>query len=79
MVRKDIIDIIKDIRSFPEIKTIAMTTNGSLLSRRIEKVKEAGMNNLNISLDTLVEAKNDFITRRPLGWKKTMQVFYFIW
>lgn len=57
MVRKDIIDIIKDIRSFPQIKTIAMTTNGSLLNRKLERLKEAGLNNINLSLDSLVEAK----------------------
>lgn len=35
-----------------------MTTNGSLLYKKIDKLKEAGLNSLNISLDTLVEAKN---------------------
>jgi cyclic pyranopterin phosphate synthase len=46
------------VRSFPDIKTIAMTTNGTLLYRKLERLKEAGLNNINISLDTLVEAKN---------------------
>lgn len=45
-----------------------MTTNGTLLNRKLEKLKEAGLNSLNISLDSLVEAKNAFITRRPLGF-----------
>lgn len=35
-----------------------MTSNGTLLFRKLERLKEAGLNNLNISLDTLVEAKN---------------------
>jgi molybdenum cofactor biosynthesis enzyme MoaA len=58
MVRKDLIEIIKDIRSYPEIKNIAMTTNGTLLYRKLDRLKEAGLNSINISLDTLVEAKN---------------------
>ena len=45
-----------------------MTTNGSLLPKKIEKLKAAGLNQVNISLDTLVEAKNQFITRRPVGF-----------
>ena len=69
MLRRDIIDIIGDIRSFKEIKTIAITTNGSLLPKKIERMKEAGLNNINISLDTLVEAKNQFITRRAVGFQ----------
>ena len=48
-----------------------MTTNGTLLNKRLEKIREAGLNHINISLDTLVEAKNAFITRRPGGFKAT--------
>ena len=58
MVRQEIVEIVKDIKEFSQIKTIAMTTNGTLLYRKLERLKEAGLNNINISLDTLVEAKN---------------------
>ena len=51
-----------------------MTTNGSLLYKKIDKLKEAGLNSLNISLDTLVEAKNQFITRRSGGFTQTLKV-----
>ncbi len=57
-MRKDVAEIIGDIRSHPEIKSIGMTTNGSLLPKKLEKLKLAGLNNLNISLDSLVEAKS---------------------
>jgi len=46
-----------------------MTTNGSLFLKKMERLKEAGLSQVNISLDTLVEAKNQFITRRPEGFK----------
>jgi len=42
-----------------------MTTNGTLLKRKLPLLKEAGLTHLNISLDSLVPAKNEFITRRP--------------
>lgn len=51
-----------------------MTTNGTLLAKKLERLKEAGLDSLNISLDTLVEAKNQFITRRPEGFKQTLKV-----
>ncbi|NXO83927.1 MOCS1 protein, partial [Sitta europaea] len=46
------------------LKTIAVTTNGINLSRLLPHLKEAGLNAVNISLDTLVPAKFEFIVRR---------------
>lgn len=51
-----------------------MTTNGSLLPRKIERLREAGLNQINISLDSLVESKNQFITRRHGGFQQTLKV-----
>ena len=41
-----------------------MTTNGITLSRKLPQLKKAGLNLLNISLDTLVPQKFEFVTRR---------------
>ena len=41
-----------------------MTTNGVTLSHKIAKLREAGLGALNVSLDTLVAAKFQFISRR---------------
>ncbi|NXQ35985.1 MOCS1 protein, partial [Alaudala cheleensis] len=46
------------------LKTIAVTTNGINLTRLLPRLKEAGLNAINISLDTLVPAKFEFIVRR---------------
>lgn len=46
------------------LKTIGLTTNGVALHRKLPKLKESGLNMLNISLDTLIPAKFEFITRR---------------
>ena len=63
-VRKDLEDIIRDIKSHPEIESIGMTTNGALLGRRLEKYADAGLDTINISLDSLIPAKNEMVTRR---------------
>ena len=42
-----------------------MTTNGTLLKRKLSLLKTAGMTHINVSLDSLIPAKNEFITRRP--------------
>lgn len=49
-----------------------MTTNGVTLSHKLSKLKEAGLSGINISLDTLVPAKFEFITRRK-GLDKVMR------
>ena len=60
------------LRKLDGLKTLAMTTNGLLLSRKLPSLKEAGINLLNVSLDTLVSAKFEFITRRK-GFEKVLQ------
>ena len=57
-------DFQADIAAIEGIETVAMTTNGIKLPRMLPRLREAGLNLLNISLDTLVPAKFEFITRR---------------
>ena len=46
------------------LNTIAVTTNGLTLHRRLEALRDAGLTHVNISLDTLVPAKCELLTRR---------------
>lgn len=62
-VRRDIVEIVQELK--PLFGEIGMTTNGTLLKRKLPKLVDAGMTHVNISLDSLVAAKNEFITRRP--------------
>lgn len=64
-IRKDLIEIVRGIKTNSTIKTIGITTNGVLLHRLLEPLARAGLNSLNISLDSLVKEKFEFITRRP--------------
>ena len=52
-VRKDFIDIVKTISNTPGIKQVAMTTNGYKLKQRISGWVQAGLTNLNVSVDSL--------------------------
>ena len=63
-VRPDIMEIVRGLRSIPGIREITMTTNGILLSRLAKPLAEAGLDRVNISLDTLNPAKFRRITRR---------------
>lgn len=71
-IRKDIEDICLQLSSLKGLKTLAMTTNGITLARKLPKLKEFGLNSINISLDTLVPAKFEFLTRRK-GHEKVLE------
>ena len=64
LVRKGIVKFIHDINSIEGIQDIAMTTNGSLLSGMVGQLKEAGLDRVNISLDSLKPDKFEMVTRR---------------
>lgn len=70
-VRKDIEDICLGLSNLKGLKTLSMTTNGIVLARKLPKLKECGLTSVNISLDTLVPAKFEFMTRRK-GHEKVM-------
>ncbi|VAI27614.1 unnamed protein product [Triticum turgidum subsp. durum] len=71
-VRKDLEDICLHLSGLKGLKTLAMTTNGIVLSKKLPRLKECGLNALNISLDTLIPAKFEFMTRRK-GHSKVME------
>ncbi|WP_428242541.1 GTP 3',8-cyclase MoaA [Gynuella sp.] len=52
-LRKDLIDIIGDIKSIPGIQTVAMTTNGYRLGSLLQGLDHAGLDQLNVSIDSL--------------------------
>ena len=63
LVRKGILKIIREIGSLKEVKDFAMTTNGTMLKKYAKELKNAGLNRVNISLDTLNPKKYSHITR----------------
>lgn len=72
-IRKDLVDIVQRLNELPQIKEIGITSNGIVLGRKLDALVNAGLNRLNISLDTLNEAKYMMITRRN-GFGKVMKL-----
>lgn len=63
LVRKNAINLISNLSKLEGLKEIAMTTNGILLEKYAKELKDAGLDRVNISLDTLNEDKYKDITR----------------
>ena len=63
LVSHRIVPLIREIRSIPQIEDISLTTNGALLPRLAPQLKDAGLDRVNISLDTLDAGQFASITR----------------
>jgi GTP 3',8-cyclase len=63
LVRKGLTDLIRLLARITGIRSISLTTNGLLLAPVAAELKEAGLNRVNISLDTLDPQKFERITR----------------
>uniref|UniRef100_A0A8C9U4I4 Molybdenum cofactor biosynthesis protein 1 n=1 Tax=Scleropages formosus TaxID=113540 RepID=A0A8C9U4I4_SCLFO len=72
LIRPDILDIVAELRKLEGLKTIAVTTNGVNLARLLPGLKRAGLDLLNVSLDSLVPSRFEFIVRRK-GFHKVME------
>ncbi len=62
-VRANIVGIVHAIAHTPGIRSVTMTTNGVLLKKLARPLAEAGLQRVNISLDTLQAAKFKRLTR----------------
>jgi GTP 3',8-cyclase len=63
LVRRGITDLVKMIAGIKGIEDLSMTTNGILLDKFAVPLKEAGLQRINVSLDTLDPVKYQRITR----------------
>ncbi len=64
LVRKNCPRLIRQLKAIPGIEHITLTTNGVLLAEQISELAEAGLEGVNISLDTLDPETFRTITRR---------------
>lgn len=62
-VRVNVVDIVAGIAATPGIKTVAMTTNGLLLRKLSRPLADAGLQRINVSIDTLNPEKFKTVTR----------------
>ena len=64
LVRRICIPLVKELKALPGIRQVTLTTNGILLKEQLPELMEAGLDALNISLDTLDPENFQRITRQ---------------
>jgi cyclic pyranopterin phosphate synthase len=63
LIRKGVLDFLKQLGSLPGLTEMTLTTNGLLLEETAEQLKAVGVNRLNVSLDSLDPQAYAQITR----------------
>lgn len=62
-LRPDLLEIVSAVRAMPGVKTLAMTTNGIRLAPLAGPLRKAGLDRVNISIDSLNPDKFRHLTR----------------
>ena len=63
LVKRNIVSICRRVAAVEGIREVCLTTNGILLPQLGKQLRQAGVNRINLSLDTLDPAKYAYITR----------------
>lgn len=65
LVRRGCTEFIRQLKRMPGVEQVTITTNGTLLPVYLEELWEAGIDGINISLDTLEESAYCHLTKSP--------------
>ncbi|MGH7475261.1 MAG: GTP 3',8-cyclase MoaA [Longimicrobiales bacterium] len=72
LVRRDLPELVRQLRRIDGIRDIALSTNAVLLAELAEPLRRAGVDRVNISLDSLRPERVDAIARRPGSYQRIM-------
>ena len=73
LVRKDLVTLVALLAEIPQIEDIALSTNAVLLGTHALALREAGVNRVNISLDSFREERVDALARRPGSFRRILE------
>jgi cyclic pyranopterin phosphate synthase len=73
LVRQDLPELVKLIAGVPGIRDLSLSTNAVLLADQADALKAAGIDRMNVSLDSLRPDRVDAIARRPGSYPKIME------
>lgn len=63
LIRKDVVSLLRSLSAIPGIEELCITTNGSQLQRLAAPLRDAGVSQVNISLDSLQPQRFKQLTR----------------
>jgi cyclic pyranopterin phosphate synthase len=73
LVRAELPKLIERLARFPGAEDVTLTTNGFLLSRMAQELKDAGLRRITVHLDSLNEDTFKKMSGRPYGPERTLE------
>ncbi|MCA9736425.1 MAG: GTP 3',8-cyclase MoaA [Gemmatimonadetes bacterium] len=73
LVRKELHHLVAAIARVPGIEDLSLSTNAVLLAAQADALRDAGVQRVNVSLDSLVAERLDRIVRRPGSFAAIME------
>jgi cyclic pyranopterin phosphate synthase len=76
LLRKDLVEIVRELKAIEGIEQITLTTNGILLKDKLKALIEAGITSINISIDSRNPQRYQEITKRDVfeqAWAGLME------
>ena len=69
LLHPQIDEMVSQIKKIPGVRSVSLTTNAVLLAQHAKQLKEAGIDSINVSLDTIDASEYEHITKKPLLYK----------
>ena len=66
LLHPQIDEMVSQIKKIPAVRSVSLTTNAVLLAQHAKQLKEAGIDSINVSLDTIDASEYEHITKKPL-------------
>lgn len=73
LVRRGLVDLVEMLSAIDGIEDISLSTNAILFAKEAEALKRAGLDRVNISLDSLQADRVDALVRRPGSYASIME------
>ena len=66
LLHPQIDEMVSQIKKISGVSSVSLTTNAVLLAQHAKQLKEAGIDSINVSLDTIDASEYEHITKKPL-------------
>ena len=66
LLHPQIDEMVSQIKKIPGVRSVSLTTNAVMLAQHAKQLKKAGIDSINVSLDTIDASEYEYITKNPL-------------
>lgn len=73
LLHPQIDEMVSQIKKIPGVRSVSLTTNAVLLAQHAKQLKEAGIDSINVSLDTIDASEYEHITKNRCFIKWSME------